>query len=166
MNNSSGKKRLHFSEFPFIKNGIQWAKQTILPGFDGVPLYHALLLSLKRLYKLSILDSLNIRIHLYLMLMLMSKIQYCYRLEQLARLGLPSQIFIPALLQELHYDIPSLSNTFCWQNNEGKLSNIYDETHNTNVSTKFITSISSDKHDKHSHTTNWVSQLDQLTTSF
>lgn len=96
----------------------------------------------------------------------MEKIQSCYRLEQLARLGLPSQIFIPALLQELHHDIPSLSNTFCWQNNQGKLSNIYDETHNTDVSKKFITSMSSDKADKYFHTTNWVSQLEQPTTSF
>lgn len=95
----------------------------------------------------------------------MEKIQSCYRLEQLTRLGLPSQIFIPALLRELHHDIPSLSNTFCWQNEQGKLNNIYDESHNTEVSEKFITSMSSNKSDKYSHTTNWVSQLDQPTTS-
>ncbi|NQY27476.1 MAG: response regulator transcription factor [Piscirickettsiaceae bacterium] len=96
----------------------------------------------------------------------MTKIHCCYRLEQLARLGLPSQIFIPALLQELHHDIPSLSNTFCWQNNEGKLSNIFDETHNTIASKKFITSMSSTNPDKYLHTTNWISELDQPTTSF
>jgi membrane protein len=43
LNKLTDNKHLHFSEFPFIKKGIQWAKQTILPGFDGVPLYHALL---------------------------------------------------------------------------------------------------------------------------
>ncbi len=96
----------------------------------------------------------------------MSKIHCCYRLEQLARLGLPSQIFIPALLKELHHDIPSLSNTFCWQNNQGKLSNIYDETHNTVVSKNFITSMSSTAPDKHLYTTNWVSELEHPTTSF
>lgn len=96
----------------------------------------------------------------------MEKIQCCYRLEQLAGLGLPSQIFIPALLQELHHDIPSFSNTFCWQNNQGKLSNIYDEVQNTRASRDFITSMSSTKHDKYRHTIDWVSQLEQATTSF
>lgn len=57
-----------------------------------------------------------------------------YRLEQLAHLGLPNQLFIPALLQELHHEIPSVSNSFFWIDETFAISNIYDElNHNTIV---------------------------------
>jgi len=95
----------------------------------------------------------------------MSKPVYC-RLEQLAHLGLPSQTFIPAILQELHHIIPSISNTFCWQDDEENLSNIYDETANINIHEAFGRSISSQIEDKYSRTIQWVSNLDTATTSF
>lgn len=43
MSNNTTNKWLHLSEFRFIKNGIEWAKKTTLPGFDGVPVYNTLL---------------------------------------------------------------------------------------------------------------------------
>jgi DNA-binding CsgD family transcriptional regulator len=96
----------------------------------------------------------------------MEKIGRYYRLEQLARLGLPNQIFIRALLQELHHEMPSLSNTFCWQNAQGMLSNIYDEIHNTETSNKLIVSMASNKPDIYGNITNWISQLDHPATPF
>ncbi|PHS70348.1 MAG: hypothetical protein COB23_04335 [Methylophaga sp.] len=89
----------------------------------------------------------------------------CYRLDQLAHLGLPSQIFIPALLQELHHEISSFSNTFFWQDDKGKLCNIFDEIAQTKSIQNFITSISSIKEDKYLYTTKWVSSLAAPTTS-
>ncbi|MFW5451062.1 MAG: LuxR C-terminal-related transcriptional regulator [Methylophagaceae bacterium] len=88
-----------------------------------------------------------------------------YRLNQLAHLGLPEQIFIPAFLQELHYEIPSISNSFCWQNNTESLCNIYDEKSNTKVIQDFIATVSNSASDKHSYTKEWVSELDKPTTS-
>jgi hypothetical protein len=88
-----------------------------------------------------------------------------YRLVQLANLGLPSQIFIPALLEELHNNLRSLANTFCWQNDEGELSNIYDESHSNNIIESFITAMSSDKADKYARKTNWINQLQRPTTT-
>jgi len=95
----------------------------------------------------------------------MSKPNYC-RLEQLAHLGLPSQTFIPAILQELHHIIPSIANTFCWQDDDENLSNIYDETANTDINEAFVRSISSKTPDKYTHTLQWVTQLESSTTSF
>jgi len=95
----------------------------------------------------------------------MSKPIFC-RLEQLAHLGLPSQTFIPAILQELHHLIPSLANTFCWQDESGNLSNIYDERANTDIHEAFVRSIASNASDKYSHTIEWVSKLKSSTTSF
>jgi len=95
----------------------------------------------------------------------MSKPVFC-RLEQLAHLGLPSQTFIPAILQELHHVIPSIANTFCWQEEGDELTNIYDETANTNIHKSFVRSLSSQSPDKYSHTIQWVSKLDASTTSF
>jgi len=89
-----------------------------------------------------------------------------YRLEQLAKMGLPEQVFIPALLQELHHEIPSRINTFCWQNSEGKLDNIYDESLNTTVITHFISAMSSNGTDMYTKTTEWVSTLNKITTSY
>jgi len=42
LSNYFERKWYEFLELPKIKNGIDWAKNTTLPGFDGVPLYHAL----------------------------------------------------------------------------------------------------------------------------
>lgn len=42
MSNYFERKWYEFLELPKIKNGIEWAKNTTIPGFDGVPLYHAL----------------------------------------------------------------------------------------------------------------------------
>ncbi|MDC9726069.1 MAG: hypothetical protein PSN44_09190 [Gammaproteobacteria bacterium] len=95
----------------------------------------------------------------------MSKPVFC-RLEQLAHLRLPTQTFIPAILQELHHIIPSIANTFCWQDENDDLSNIYDEMANTEVYDAFVRSISSQTSDKYSHTIEWVSKLDSPTTSF
>jgi len=95
----------------------------------------------------------------------MSKPVFC-RLEQLAHLGLPSQTFIPAILQELHHVIPSIANTFCWQDDGDELTNIYDETANTDIHKSFVRSLSSQSSDKYSHTIQWVSKLDSSTTSF
>lgn len=92
--------------------------------------------------------------------------QSYYRLEQLAHMGLPEQIFIPALLQELHHSVPSFANTFCWQDANGHLDNIYDESLNTVGIDHFITAISSSSSDKYSHTTKWVSNLNEITTTF
>jgi DNA-binding CsgD family transcriptional regulator len=91
---------------------------------------------------------------------------YCYRLEQLARLGLPGQIFIPAFLQQLHHHVPSISNTFCWQNADGHLDNIYDERMNTRFIKQFLLALASTEPDKYSHTINWVSSLDKPVSSF
>jgi DNA-binding CsgD family transcriptional regulator len=88
-----------------------------------------------------------------------------YRLHQLAHLGLPDQIFIPALLQELHHEISSISNTFCWQDDNEKLCNIYDEMSNNDVIQKFIHSMSTNGSNKYTHTTNWINQLDNPTTT-
>jgi len=88
-----------------------------------------------------------------------------YRFEQLAHMGLPEQIFIPALLQELHHEIGSLANTFCWQDDDGKLNNIYDESLNTVGISHFINAMSSSGPNKYSHTVEWVSQLDKATTT-
>jgi len=93
------------------------------------------------------------------------QIQDSHRLEQLAHMGLPEQVFIPALLQELHHTIPSLSNTFCWQDENNNLNNIYDEALNTNAINNFITALSSSEPDKYTHTTQWVSSLDKVTTT-
>ncbi|NQZ53794.1 MAG: response regulator transcription factor [Piscirickettsiaceae bacterium] len=89
-----------------------------------------------------------------------------YRLEQLSQLDLPSQIFIPALLQELHFTIPSLSNTFCWQDDDGSLSNIYDEVSNTTILKKFIISLSNTTPKKHNHINSCIIQLAKPITSF
>jgi DNA-binding CsgD family transcriptional regulator len=89
-----------------------------------------------------------------------------YRIEQLARLGLPGQIFIPAVMQELHHHVPSISNTFCWQNTDGNLNNIYDEMSNTQVIKHFMHAMESTEPDKYSHTINWFSFLDKSATSF
>lgn len=88
-----------------------------------------------------------------------------YRLHQLAHLGLPSQIFVPALLQELHHEMSSISNTFCWQDDNDKLCNIYDEMSNNDVIQKFILAMASNGSNKYTHTTKWVSQLDKPTTT-
>lgn len=88
-----------------------------------------------------------------------------YRLEQLAHMGLPEQIFIPALLRELHHEIASLANTFCWQDSDGKLNNIYDESLNTTGIDHFITAMSSSEPSKYTYTTQWVSQLNKITTT-
>ena len=88
-----------------------------------------------------------------------------YRLEQLAHMGLPEQIFVPALLQELHHVIPSRINTFCWQDSDEKLNNIYDESLNTTVISHFINAMSSSGTDKYTQTTQWVSTLDKVTTT-
>jgi len=93
------------------------------------------------------------------------QIQKAHRLEQLAHMGLPEQIFIPALLQELHHSIPSLSNTFCWQDDKGQLNNIYDESLSTDAIDNFITALSSTKPDKYTHTTKWVSEIDKITST-
>jgi len=90
----------------------------------------------------------------------------CYRLEQLARLGLPAQLFIPALLQELHHDLSSFSNSFLWQDEQENFSNIYDEMQNMSVIQSFILAISREKPDSNSHTMSWVSQLNRPTTSY
>jgi len=108
---------------------------------------------------------LNINYLIHYLKKLMSKPVFC-RLEQLAHLGLPSQTFIPAILQELHHLIPSVANTFCWQDEEENLSNIYDETENINIHEAFGRSIASQAPDKYTHTIQWVSQLDTCTTSF
>ncbi|NOQ77648.1 MAG: hypothetical protein GQ475_07675 [Methylococcaceae bacterium] len=94
------------------------------------------------------------------------QIKYSHRLEQLAHMGLPEQVFIPALLQELHHALYSLSNTFCWQDEEGQLNNIFDEALNTTVISNFITTLSSSESDKYTHTSHWVSTLDKITTTF
>jgi len=93
------------------------------------------------------------------------RIQQSHRLEQLAHMGLPEQIFIPALLQELHHSIPSFSNTFCWQDDKGNLNNIYDESLSTDAINNFITALSSSEPDKYTHTTKWVSEIDKITTT-
>jgi len=95
----------------------------------------------------------------------MSKPVFC-RLEQLAHLRLPSQTFIPAILQELHHIIPSIANTFCWQDDNDNLSNIYEETSNIDIINAFDRSLATQKKDKYSHTIEWVSKLDSATTSF
>ena len=43
MSNNTTNKWLDFTEIEFIKNGIEWAKKSTLPGFDGVPVYDTLL---------------------------------------------------------------------------------------------------------------------------
>ena len=88
-----------------------------------------------------------------------------YRFEQLAHMALPEQIFIPALLQELHHEIDSLANTFCWQDDDGKLNNIYDESLSTAGIDHFITAMSSTNPSKYSYTTEWVSKLNNITTT-
>jgi len=80
-------------------------------------------------------------------------------------MGLPEQIFIPALLQELHHEIGSLANTFCWQDDNGKLNNIYDESLNTTGISHFIDAMSDSGPNKYSYTVEWVSQLDKVTTT-
>jgi DNA-binding CsgD family transcriptional regulator len=89
-----------------------------------------------------------------------------YRLEQLARLSLSEQTFIPAFLQELHHHVPSISNTFCWQNIDGNLNNVYDEKSNADVIKHFICAMASTEPDKYSHTINWVSSLDKPVSTF
>jgi DNA-binding CsgD family transcriptional regulator len=85
--------------------------------------------------------------------------QSCYRLEQLTRLGLSGQVFIPAFLHELHHYIPSISNTFCWQKTDDSISNIYDEKSNNQVVKHFLRAMRSVRPDKYFHATNWVSSL-------
>jgi len=80
-------------------------------------------------------------------------------------MGLPEQILIPALLQELHHEIKALANTFCWQDENGKLNNIYDESLNTTGISHFIDAMSNSGPNKYSYTVEWVSQLDKVTTT-
>lgn len=95
-----------------------------------------------------------------------AQLRLSYRLDQLAHLGLPSQIFIPALLQELHHEIPAISNTFFWQDEQEKLCNIYDEMSNIAVFQTFIVAMTSDViKDKKIRSTDWFNQLTKPTTS-
>jgi len=90
-----------------------------------------------------------------------------YRLSQLAHLGLRSQLFVPAFLKELHHEIPSIANTFCWQNEAGVLDNIYDETANITIIESFIDSMCPvDRKQKYTRTIEWVSSLTGGTASF
>lgn len=90
----------------------------------------------------------------------------CYRLEQLARLGLHSQLFVPAFLQEMHHHISSISNTFCWQTTNGNLNNVYDESSNVEVIKEFVLAISNTHSDKYSHAIDWINSLDKPVSSF
>jgi len=74
-------------------------------------------------------------------------------------------MFIPAFLKELHHEIPSISNSFCWQDESGVLDNIYDETANISVMDIFINSMASKVNDKYSCTIKWVSNLSGGTSS-
>jgi len=82
-----------------------------------------------------------------------SKYQLC-RLEQLARLGLPAHLFVPALLKELHHDIASISNSFFWQNQNGTPDTLLDESINIDVTNELISSMSSGAYDKYTHANN------------
>jgi len=95
----------------------------------------------------------------------MNKIECCYRIEQLVYLGMPSQIFIPAVLQELHHNIPALSNTFCWIDAKGNLCNIFDEKLDTHVIDEFISSLIHTADENRVNTINWVSQIKSVITS-
>lgn len=50
------------------------------------------------------------------------------RIKQLCCLGLGGEAIMPALLRELHHLIPSYANTFFWADENGRLSNICDES--------------------------------------
>ncbi len=50
------------------------------------------------------------------------------RMIQLCHLGLPQQVFIPAFLQELHHLVPCKTNAFLWLDEQGKVTNVYDES--------------------------------------
>lgn len=52
------------------------------------------------------------------------------RIYQLSHLGLPSQLFITALLAELHCLLPSYSNSYIWLDNHGRISRFFDESDN------------------------------------
>lgn len=88
-----------------------------------------------------------------------------YRLEQLANLGLPSQIFIPACLKELHYDISSVSNTFCWQNSQGDLDLVFDEVSPQKAVNKLTSLMQKTEDECYIKTIEWLSQLNEPFTS-
>lgn len=89
-----------------------------------------------------------------------------YRIEQLAHLALPSQVFIPAVLQELHFHISALSSTFCWIDAQGQLYNIFDEKLDIHVIDEFIASINQTASDNKAGTVSWISQIDEVITTY
>lgn len=88
-----------------------------------------------------------------------------YRIEQLGHLGLPNQIFIPALLQALHHEIPSISNSFIWLDEQRNQSNIYDELHNNLLIESLCVMSPEDDTDSLTHAFKFLSALDKATTT-
>jgi len=88
-----------------------------------------------------------------------------YRMEQLSHLGLRSELLIPSLLQELHHEVSSISNSFCWQDEFGIISNIYDESLHTSTVQKILISISSRKSDSYHCVNEWLNKQDKPVSS-
>ena len=49
------------------------------------------------------------------------------RIEQVCCLGLDGQVFVPALLRELHTLVPSINNVFHWVNGRQQVVNVFSE---------------------------------------